>query len=65
MANLTQADVPGKSMVTGAFGVWNGQTGIAFGLSHRMNDGRWIVKAGATFAVGGSGGGGAGIGYQF
>ena len=65
LATLSQAVTPGKSMVTGGVGVWNGQTGLAFGLSHRMSGGRWTLKAGATFAVEGATGGGASVGYEF
>jgi autotransporter adhesin len=65
MAGLAQAVTPGKSMVTGGVGVWNGQTGLAFGLSHRMDDGRWTVKAGATFAMHGDAGASAAVGYEF
>ena len=65
VGGLAQATTPGKSMVTGGVGTWNGQTAFAFGLSHRMGDGLWIVKAGATIINYGTAGGNAAVGYEF
>ena len=65
IGGLAQAMTPGKSMVTGGVGEWNGQTAYAFGLSHRMGDGHWIVKAGATISNYGTAGGNASVGFEF
>jgi autotransporter adhesin len=63
-AGLTQAVTPGKSMVTAAFGYWQGQSALAAGLSHHMENG-WTVKFSATVAFHGAAGGSAGAGYEF
>ncbi len=65
VGGLAQAVTPGKSMVTGGVGAWNGQSAFAFGLSHRMNDGHWTIKAGATVTNYGQAGGSASVGYEF
>jgi autotransporter adhesin len=65
VGGLAQAVTPGKSMVTGGVGEWGGQTALAFGLSHRMNDGHWTIKAGATVTNYGQAGGSASVGYEF
>ena len=53
-------------MIAGALGVWRGETAFAFGLSKAFNDGRTVVKGGATFTNRSSTfGANVGVGYQF
>ncbi|KAF1727550.1 YadA-like family protein [Pseudoxanthomonas japonensis] len=48
MAGLPQAYLPGKSMLSVAFGGYQGEYGMAFGLSTITDNGRWVYKAQAT-----------------
>ncbi|MCH6483912.1 YadA-like family protein [Pseudoxanthomonas sp. LH2527] len=48
MAGLPQAYLPGKSMLSFAFGGYQGEYGMAFGLSTISDNGRWVYKAQAT-----------------
>ena len=64
IGGLAQAVTPGKSMVTGGVGEWNGQSAFAFGLSHRL-DNHWTFKAGGAVTNYGTGGGTASVGYEF
>ncbi|KRA45111.1 YadA-like family protein [Pseudoxanthomonas sp. Root630] len=48
MAGLPQAYLPGKSMVSVAFGGYQGEYGMAFGLSTITDNGRWVYRAQAT-----------------
>jgi autotransporter adhesin len=61
---LIQAVNPGKSVVTGGYGEWQGQSAFAFGLSHRFEN-NWTIKAAAAFAARGGGGVAAAAGYEF
>jgi autotransporter adhesin len=48
MAGLPQAYLPGKSMVAVGFGGYQGEYGIAFGLSGITENGRYVYKAQAS-----------------
>ncbi|GAB3103665.1 YadA-like family protein [Lysobacter terrae] len=48
MAGLTQAYLPGKSMASVAFGSYQGEAGMAIGLSGTTENGRWVYKAQAS-----------------
>ncbi|MCL2716511.1 MAG: hypothetical protein FWD68_18585, partial [Alphaproteobacteria bacterium] len=66
--NLVQAVTLGKSIISGSVGYWNGQTTLAFGMSHRFKGelAGWTVRAsGAISAAGNGAGGGVGLGYEF
>lgn len=67
-ASLVQAASPGKSVVSGGVGYWNGQATLAFGLSHRFigDLNGWTMRAsGVVSAAGNGAGGGFGLGYEF
>ena len=48
MAGLPQAYLPGKSMVAVGFGGYQGEYGMAFGLSGITENGRYVYKAQAS-----------------
>jgi autotransporter adhesin len=64
MATLPQAYTPGKGMIAGGLGSWQGQAALAFGASKAMDDGRTVFKASASFTRYGAGGAVA-VGWQF
>lgn len=65
IAGLPQAFRPGAGMIGAAIGTWGGEAAFAFGASKVLDDGRTVFKAGATVDSKGSGGGNAGVGFQF
>ncbi|HET6783300.1 MAG TPA: YadA-like family protein, partial [Pseudoxanthomonas sp.] len=48
MAGLPQAYLPGKSMLSVGFGGYQGEYGMAFGLSGITENGRYVYKASAS-----------------
>ena len=46
-------------------GTWQGQSAIAVGISKATDDGRFVVKAGATYNSRSQGGANAGMGVAF
>ena len=67
-AGLVQATRPGESLITGGVGYWQGQSALAFGLSHRFSGdlSAWTVKASGAVSASGNGvGGNASVGYSF
>ena len=44
-SGLRYNDAPGKTAISGASSVYKGQMGLAFGLGHTSQDGRWRVNA--------------------
>ena len=48
MAGLPQAYLPGKSMLSMAFGGYQSEYGMALGLSGITDNGRWVYKAQAS-----------------
>ncbi|WP_242166302.1 YadA-like family protein, partial [Lysobacter sp. M15] len=48
MAGLPQAYLPGKSMLAVGFGGYQGEYGMAFGLSGITDNGQWVYKASAS-----------------
>jgi autotransporter adhesin len=66
VAGIPQTMEPGGSMVGGAVGHYRGQTAFAIGMSSSLgNEGRTVVKAGATIDTHGRGGFNAGAGFAF
>ena len=65
VAGIPQTMEPGQSMVGGGIGYYRGQTAFALGASTTFNDGRGVVKAGATLDTHGKGGFSAGAGFGF
>jgi len=65
VATLPQPSAPGKNLLAFASSTFQGQTGLALGLSSMTNDGRWIVKAAATTNSRRQSGASVGAGYQW
>ena len=65
MANLPQAYIPGKSMVSAGVGGYDGEAGIALGVSKLSDNGRWVVKFSATGNSRSKFGVGAGAGFHW
>ena len=65
MANLPQAYIPGKSMVSLGVGGYDGEAGIALGVSKLSDNGRWVVKFSATGNSRSKFGVGAGAGFHW
>jgi autotransporter adhesin len=65
MANLPQAYIPGKSMVSVGVGGYDGEAGIALGVSKLSDNGRWVVKFSATGNSRSKFGVGAGAGFHW
>ncbi|HZJ93593.1 MAG TPA: YadA-like family protein [Thiopseudomonas sp.] len=64
-AGLPQAYLPGKSMVGVAGGTWNGESGVALGVSKITDNGKWIFKVSGNASTRGDYGGTVGAGYQW
>ncbi|MFZ3119671.1 MAG: YadA family autotransporter adhesin, partial [Variovorax sp.] len=65
MANLPQAYIPGKSMVSVGVGGFDGEAGLALGVSKLSDNARWVVKFSATGNSRGKFGVGAGAGFHW
>ncbi|MEH3047338.1 YadA-like family protein [Sphingomonas adhaesiva] len=65
MAGMPQAYEEGKSMVAMGVGTFQGQSAVAMGVSRVMNDGRTVVKLGATYDSRKRVAANAGVGFQF
>lgn len=64
-AGLPQAYTPGKSMVAMGGGTWNGESGLALGVSKITDSGKWVIKASGNASTRGDYGGTVGAGYQW
>ena len=64
-AGLPQAYMPGKSMVAMGGGTWNGESGLALGVSKITDNGKWVFKASGNASTRGDYGGTVGAGYQW
>nr|WP_245592811.1 YadA-like family protein [Advenella mimigardefordensis] len=65
VAGLPQAYLPGKSMVAVAGSVFQGESGVAMGLSTVSGNGKWVLKGSVTSSSRGQVGGTVGVGYQW
>ncbi|RMH91126.1 hypothetical protein EBB59_08265 [Lysobacter pythonis] len=65
MAGLPQAYLPGKSMLSAGVGGYQGQYGIAVGLSGISENGTWVYKAQASGNTAKDWGFSAGMGVQW
>jgi len=65
MANLPQAYLPGKSMVSVGVGGFDGEAALALGVSKLSDNGRWVVKFSGTANSRGKVGVGAGAGFHW
>jgi autotransporter adhesin len=64
-ANLPQAFIPGKGMISVAGGTYSGQSAVALGISKASENGRWVVKGSASSDTRGNFGAGAGVGFHW
>ena len=64
-ANIPQAYTPGKSLVGIAAGSYQGQTGVAVGMSRISDNGKIIIRLSGTTNTQGRAGVAAGVGYQW
>jgi len=65
MANLPQAFIPGRSMVTAAVGSYRGQAALAIGLSRISDNGRRIFKLSGSVDSQRKGAFGVGAGFHW
>lgn len=65
MAGLPQAYLPGKSMLAAGVGGYQGQYGLAVGLSGITDNGKWVYKAQASGNTADDWGFSAGVGIQW
>jgi autotransporter adhesin len=65
VAGLPQPTSPGKNMVSLAGSTYQGQTGLALGISTVSENGRWVYKAAATSNSRGKTGAVVGAGFQW
>ena len=64
-AALPQAYLPGKSMIAGGMGTYNGQSAAAIGISKLSDNGRWVIKVNGTADSQGNFGGAVGAGFHW
>lgn len=64
-AGLPQAFEPGRGMLAFGAGTYRGQSAFAVGLSRVMDDGRTVIKVGATYDTQERAGANVGVGFQF
>ena len=64
-ANIPQAYTPGKSLVGIAAGNYQGQNGLAVGMSRISDNGKIIIRLSGTANTQGKTGVAAGVGYQW
>ncbi|PZT85104.1 MAG: hemagglutinin, partial [Citromicrobium sp.] len=64
-AGLPQAFEAGKGMLAIGAGTYQGQSAVAMGVSRILDDGKTIIKAGATYNTQSEAGANVGIGFQF
>ncbi|EAN9727925.1 hypothetical protein FKH18_22845, partial [Salmonella enterica] len=64
-AGLTQAYIPGKSMMSMSGGTFQGESGLAIGLSTISDNGNWVIKGSFSSTTRNQTGASVGIGFQF
>lgn len=64
-SQLPQASMPGKSMVSIAGSSYQGQSGLAIGVSRISDNGKVIIRLSGTTNSQGKTGVAAGVGYQW
>jgi autotransporter adhesin len=65
LSTIPQPIEAGRGMVGFGTSYWQGETAIAMGVSRASDDGRLIIKAGATYNSRNQGGANAGFGLAF
>ncbi|STE18068.1 YadA-like family protein [Citrobacter sp. wls718] len=64
-AGLTQAYIPGKSMMSMSGGSFQGENSLAIGLSTISDNGNWILKGSYSTTTRSQTGASVGVGFQF
>ena len=62
---LLQATIPGKGMASMSGGYYDGQSAVALGISKMSDNGKWVVKAGASIDSQDNVGVSAAVGFHF
>lgn len=65
VASLPQPYRPGASMIAAGVATWQGQQGIALGVSHATQNSKWVMKGAVTTSTRGGMGAAVAAGYQF
>jgi len=65
LAGIPQTFERGKGMIGMGVGTWQGESAVAVGISKATDDGRFVLKAGATYNSRSQGGANAGVGWSF
>ncbi|HFZ8573086.1 TPA: YadA-like family protein, partial [Salmonella enterica subsp. enterica serovar Birkenhead] len=64
-AGLTQAYIPGKSMMSMSGGTFQGESSLAIGLSTISDNGNWVLKGSFSSTTRNQTGASIGVGFQF
>ncbi|EAB9447464.1 hypothetical protein CSU32_25025, partial [Salmonella enterica subsp. diarizonae] len=64
-AGLTQAYIPGKSMMSMSGGTFQGESSLAVGLSTISDNGNWVLKGSFSSTTRNQTGASVGVGFQF
>lgn len=64
-AGLTQAYIPGKSMMSMSGGTFQGESSMAIGLSTISDNGNWVLKGSFSSTTRNQTGASVGVGFQF
>ncbi|EJC3639550.1 YadA-like family protein [Salmonella enterica] len=64
-AGLTQAYIPGKSMMSVSGGTFQGESSVAIGLSTISDNGNWVLKGSFSSTTRNQTGASVGVGFQF
>lgn len=65
LAGIPQSFERGQGMIGMGVGTWQGESAVAVGVSKATDDGRFVLKAGATYNSRNQGGANAGVGWAF
>lgn len=65
LAAIPQSFERGQGMFGVGVGTWQGESALAVGVSKATDDGRFVLKAGATYNSRGQGGANGGVGIAF
>ncbi|EMX6415231.1 hypothetical protein R548_20985 [Salmonella enterica subsp. enterica serovar Rubislaw] len=64
-AGLTQAYIPGKSMMSMSGGTFQGESSLAIGMSTISDNGSWVLKGSFSSTTRNQTGASVGVGFQF
>lgn len=65
LSAIPQPIKPGQNVVGFGMSGWQGEGALALGMSRASNDGRFMIRAGATYNSRSQGGANAGVGFAF